>query len=377
MSKRNFVSTPTMRALAAAVQANVPVLVWGNPGQAKSAKIESYSKKWNMHIETVVGSVRESSDYLGLPIEIDGQVVYSPPAWAIRLNAAKKSVLFLDELTTSAPSVQKAMLRIMQERYVGEYKLNDGVVIIAAANPPETAADGWELPAPVANRLLHMDWHFDVEEWLSGVGNNFETSTTYSIEQLIGKYDESNRARSYALITSFLRSRPEFLAPNPPEDPDKAGKAWPSPRSWTNAISALAHLDAGDEDAATLILKGCVGQDHAVEFIAWAADQDLPNPVDVLKDPSIVDWSMRPDKLFAVVTAVSYLAVARGDVVTWNAAVAVMEACGENERPDVALPSMRNLVAKMPKGAAISTSARAMFADLFEKAGILEAAEAA
>ena len=41
-----------------------------------------------------------------------------------------------------------------QSGYVGEYKLNDGVAIIAAAHPPETAADGWELPAPVANAAL-------------------------------------------------------------------------------------------------------------------------------------------------------------------------------------------------------------------------------
>jgi hypothetical protein len=381
MSRRKFASTAEMRVIAASVRSTTPIVVVGDPGQGKTAKLEAYMGVWLKHLETVVGSVRESSDYLGLPVEIDGEVVYSPPAWAKRLNGCDRkkfvngSALLLDELTTAAPSVQKASLRILQERWVGEYELDDDVAIIAAMNPAETAVDGWELPPPVANRLLHLNWHFDVEEWLDGVGDNFASSKTYSLEELLGAYDPVNLARSYALVTSFLRARgKDFLAPPVPDNPTKSSGAWPSPRSWTNVIKVLSHLNPGDEDAATLVVKGCVGEDMCVEFIAWAADQDLPNPADVLENPSIVDWSARPDKLFAVVSAVSHLAISRGDTDTWLQAVTVMEVCAENDRPDVALPSMRNLVAKMPKDALLPSTARNHFSDLFEKAGILTAA---
>ena len=40
----------------------------------------------------------------------------------------------------------------------GDLALPRGVRIVAAANPPGIAADGWELSAPLVNRLVHLDW---------------------------------------------------------------------------------------------------------------------------------------------------------------------------------------------------------------------------
>lgn len=369
-----FISTPTMRALSACVRANVPVLIWGEPGQAKSAKIESYGKAWGMHVETVVGSVRESTDYLGLPVEVDGGVVYSPPEWARRLNNAKKGLAFFDELTTSSPSTQKAMLRVLQERVVGEYAFKDSVAIIAAANPPETAADGWDLPAPVANRMIHLDWHFDADEWLAGVGDGFVNTVAYSMKDMLGVTTDVHRARAYALVTGFIRQRPEFLAPAPPTDPEKAGGAWASPRSWTNLIDVLSQIDPTDEDTMVLLVRGSVGEDIQKEFVAWAINQDLPNPDEVMANPNSVNWADRPDMLFAIVSAVSHVAVHRGDLETWNKAVRVMEVAAENDRPDVALPSMKALVGKMPKGAELTPTVRKHFTSIFERAGVLRSA---
>ncbi len=47
------------------------------------------------------------------------------------------------------------MLRILQEREVGELPLPATVALVATANPPAVAVDGWELPPPIANRLMH------------------------------------------------------------------------------------------------------------------------------------------------------------------------------------------------------------------------------
>lgn len=364
-----------MRVFAAAVASNTPVLLWGNPGQGKSAKIESYAKAWGRHCETVVGSVREATDYLGLPLEVNGEVVYSPPAWAKRLNAAPKSLLFMDELTTASPSVGKAMLRIFQERFCGDYELADTVSIVAAANPPETAADGWELAPPVANRLLHLDWHFDVEEWLMGVGNDFATSTTHPVDALcVENPTDSDRAAAYSLITGFLRHRPDLLAPNPPEDLEAAGRAWASPRSWTNALNMLAHLNPRDDDAILLAMKGLVGEGPAIEFFGWRADANLPHPDAVLSDPTIIDWTLRPDILFAVARSVAHVATSRGDKDTYSQAIAVMEAFADNAKTDIALPSVRELLTTMPDGVEWTKDVRGKFTELFEKSGMLAAA---
>jgi hypothetical protein len=113
-----------------------------------TAYVETFGTRNSFQVETVVGSIREASDFLGLPIEVDGQVRYAPPSWAERLAKASKGLLFLDELTTAAPSVQRAMLRILQEREVGEMALPSSVALVAAANPPAVAVDGWDLAAP-------------------------------------------------------------------------------------------------------------------------------------------------------------------------------------------------------------------------------------
>ena len=50
----NYPSTPLMRSIAAAVAANVPVLIWGKPGSGKTAKISAWLDKWNFHCEVLV-----------------------------------------------------------------------------------------------------------------------------------------------------------------------------------------------------------------------------------------------------------------------------------------------------------------------------------
>jgi len=59
--------------------------------------------------------------------------------------------------------------------------------------------------------------------------------------------DPTRRRATVAQVTAFLRARPAQLNPGPPADPVQAGKAWPSPRSWTNVIEALSQLRPDDE----------------------------------------------------------------------------------------------------------------------------------
>lgn len=368
-----FVSTPMMRAFAACIRSNTPAILWGPPGVGKTAKLTSYMHAWNRHLEVVIGSYREASDFLGLPTEgPEGTTEYLTPGFAKRLNDADSGALFLGELSTAGPSIQKAMLRLLQERYAGEEKLGDHVAIFADANPPEQATDGWDLPAPVANRLVHLDWHFDVDEWLDGVLTDFTTQTVYTLNQMLGHASDARRARIKGLVTAFLRSASGviLLNPGPPADDTKAGKAWPSPRSWTNAMTVMSELDPHDDAAMMLVLKGCVGDDAAREFFAWLAVADLHDPADVMADPSIVDWNNeRPDRLFALTSGVTALALTRGDAKSWEQAVRALTMCAENGKPDVALPGMRSLLSNMPADAKATKATQAAFGDLFRRTG--------
>ncbi|MEC5178823.1 hypothetical protein [Arthrobacter sp. CG_A4] len=64
-SIHEFPGSPFQRALAAGVRANVPTGVIGEPGQGKTATMESSTSGWGRHCETVIGSNREATDFLG------------------------------------------------------------------------------------------------------------------------------------------------------------------------------------------------------------------------------------------------------------------------------------------------------------------------
>ncbi|WP_051442123.1 AAA family ATPase [Arthrobacter sp. H14] len=361
---KNHTSSPFMRALAAGVQANVGTLIWGEPGQAKTATVEAASRAWGYHSETVIGSNREASDFLGVMVETDGVVNYSSFAWAQNLIDADKGLLFLDEFNTSAPSTMKGMLRVVQERWVGEVKLPDSVAIIAAANPTETAVDAYDLPAPMANRLMHLDWVFDSAGWLDNVGTGFGNITYPSLSSLLGADPVSRKAAVTGAVTSFLRTRPNLLTPSVPTDPVKAGQAWPSPRSWTNVIEVLAQLDAYDDEAAYLIVTGLVGEGAATEYFAWLAASDLHDPAEVIDNPTMVNWrDERADRLFALVQAVTALGLSKPEL--WRKATLVMAACADGGKPDAAAPGAQKLMNNKPDDAKMPVEFRVAFLELF------------
>ncbi|MFC6894595.1 AAA family ATPase [Nonomuraea dietziae] len=162
-----------MDALAVAVTANLPVILWGAPGTGKTSSVLALGASLGLPVEVVVGSIREPSDFAGLPVIREGGTWLAPPRWAERLARAGRGILFLDELTTAPPAVQAAMLRVVLERTVGDLALPGEVRIVAAANPPEQAADGWELSAPLANRLIHLDWRVSAVSVAEGFTGGF------------------------------------------------------------------------------------------------------------------------------------------------------------------------------------------------------------
>jgi len=107
----------------------------------------------------------------------------APPDWAVRLVQAGKGLLFLDELSTAPPAVQAALLRLVLERRVGALHLPPGVRIVAAANPRSSAADGWELSAPLANRFVHLQWTYDHEVVVRGLGGTWPQAVLPRLDQ--------------------------------------------------------------------------------------------------------------------------------------------------------------------------------------------------
>lgn len=367
MSKSTVTASPTIRAIAACTSSNVPAVVIGGPGQGKTATHEGALGSWGYHVETIVGSTREATDFLGVMIEKDGVINYSSFGWVQRLNDAERSVLLLDEFNTGRPSTIAAQLRLVQERMVGDTPLNDTVSIIALMNDPDDAVDGLDLPAPMANRFVHLDWVMDSRGWLDNLATGFTNMTMPAAHTILHTNPDQHYAVVASRIAGFLQSHPEHLNPGVPSDERQAGQAWASPRSWHNAAKAMAHLREDDNDALYLILSGAVGEGIAREYFAWITTEDLHDPFEVMDDPSIVKWSTeRPDRLFVLMQSVSALATGEPKRY-WRKAMDVMTACAQGGKPDAAAPGAMTLLTAMPVGESIPASFSAAFKGLMER----------
>ena len=350
-------------ALSISVQAGVPVLLWGSPGTGKTSVVRALGEALGWPTEVVIGSIREPADFAGLPVVIDGAVQMAPPLWARRLAASGHGLLFLDELTTAPPAVQAAMLRVVLERVVGDLALPESVRVVAAANPPEEAADGWQLSAPLANRLVHLDWPVDAKAVAKGIAMGFGTPPVF--EGHIPSDAQTLAVR--AAVGAFLEVRPALVL-QVPEIADQAGRGWPSPRSWDSVATLLATCDAvgASESARMHLVIGAVGEGAGIEFLSWLANMDLPDPEAVLADPDGFDLPERSDRAFAVLTAVATVAIAHGDTASWSAAWRVVARVAV-KAPDVATLAARALAGARPDGAELPSG-------LMEIAPVLRAA---
>lgn len=357
-------SVIALEALGVAVSAGVPVLLWGSPGTGKTSAVVALGEALEWPVETVIGSIREPSDFAGLPVVIDGSVRLSPPAWATRLCEAGTGLLFLDELTTAPPAVQAAMLRVVLERVVGDTKLPDGVRVVAAANPPDEAADGWELAAPLANRLVHLDWPIEGKHIAKGLAVGFPRPALAGVES---RPTPAQTMAARAAVGAFLEVRPP-LALQLPRSAAEAGRGWPSPRSWEAVARLLATCEAAhaSEAARAALVEGAVGDGAALEFLAWLEHLDLPDPEAVLADPDSFVLPERSDRAFAVLTAVASVAVEDGGTARWDQAWRVVARAADGA-PDVATLVARKLAAHRPAGAEVPAA-------LMELAPVLRAA---
>lgn len=336
-----------MKALSLAVQLKVPTILWGPPGVGKTQSIYQLGKVLDLPVEVVIASIHDPTDFSGLPIPDDHHVWYAPPDWAKRLAEAGRGLLFFDELSCASPAVQAAVLRPMLEGVVGSIRLPVEVARVAAANPPEQAAGGWNLTPPLANRFCHLEWSVNAEKWVDGFLSGWPNPTIRRIPDNVGEYIDSAKA----LIASFIRRKPSLLF-SFPKDEESQSKAWPSPRTWDFASKLLggANSVSLDEDTTVELVAGCVGAGTAHEFWTWMKNLDLPDPEDVLKDPEGWEVPDRDDLVFTVLSSVIAYAGTKMSPKVWESAWKVVEKVVKAKRPDIAAICAKQLARHAKKG---------------------------
>ncbi|MFE1345947.1 AAA family ATPase [Streptomyces sp. NPDC058757] len=336
-----------LEALTLTVAADLPVLLWGEPGIGKTAALTRLAEELDLPLTTVIASVHEPTDFSGLPVLGDDPAVrgvaMAPPDWAVRLVREGRGLLFLDELSTAPPAVQAALLRIVLERRVGALTLPPGVRIVAAANPRASAADGWELSAPLANRFVHLRWTHEHEVVVRGLGGTWPRVTLPRLapERLPEAVAHARRA-----VCGLLGGRPTLVHRLPGEETRRGGP-WPSPRSWdmTLRLIAFATVAGSSRDVLSLLVRGTVGDGPGFELLAWLDRMDLPDPEDLLADPAGAPLPERGDRRQAALEGVVAAVREHPARDRWDAAWALLARAAETGPPDLVVVPATTLAA--------------------------------
>ncbi|MDN2498337.1 AAA family ATPase [Nocardia nova] len=326
-----------LEALTVAVAADLPVLLWGEPGIGKTAALTQLSETLDLPLTTVIASVHEPSDFSGLPVVGEDPAAHgvplAPPDWAVRLVRAGRGLLFLDELSTAPPAVQAALLRLVLERRIGALRLPAGVRIVAAANPRSSAADGWELSPPLANRFVHLTWTHDPDVVVRGLGGVWPRADLPTLDP--EKFPEAV-AFARRAVCGLLAARPA-LAHRMPSGEARRGGAWPSPRSWDMTLRLIAFATAAGvgRDVVSMLVRGTVGDGPGFELLTSIDRMELPDPEQLLACPDTADLPERGDLRQAVLDAVVAAVRRQPEKSRWDAAWALLARAVETGAPDL------------------------------------------
>ena len=233
----------------ASVGHHTPVMLWGPPGVGKSQMVAQVAEKNNVEVIDIRLSQMEPSDLRGIPFRDKDTVEWAIPAMLPDMKRhGSRGILFLDEITSAAPSVSAAAYQLILDRSLGQYRVPNGWAIFAAGNRQGDRGVTYSMPAPLANRFSHFEVDINLDDWVSWAYRN--------------QIDEK--------IIAFLRFRPDLLFDF---DPAHNPVAFPSPRSWEFAHRALQKFSERP-DLLTGALQACVGPAAGVELNAFISNLD-------------------------------------------------------------------------------------------------------
>lgn len=243
------------------------VMLWGAPGVGKSQAVRQIAKE----IETRTGKrvfVTDVRLLLFNPIDLRGiptanaektlAVWLKPRIFQMDESENAVNILFLDEISAAPQSVQAAAYQITLDRVIGEHKLPENCIVIAAGNRVTDRSVAYKMPKALANRLMHFE-----------VSGNFESWKRWAVEKGINEK-----------ITGFLSARRDYLFGF---DFSSDDLAFPTPRSW-EMVDTVLKIAGGDVGKAFDCISGIVGSGIAAEFKSWAKIYaDLPKIEDIFE----------------------------------------------------------------------------------------------
>lgn len=297
------------RVLDHCISIKRPVFLWGPPGIGKSDIISKLAESNGMELRDVRLNLLDPVDLKGFPTpDADAGVMrwlppdFLPPTFVpagevkgYKLKKGEKAdtlipnptrgILFLDEMNSALPATQAAGYQLILNRAIGNYTLPAGWAIIAAGNRDGDRGVTSRMPAPLANRLVHIDFDVDVDDWASWALKN----------------------EVHQDIIAFMKFKPSMLHSF---DPAKNERAFPSPRSWAFASQIITPVDPAAPRLSLQeeheLIKGTIGEGPAGEFMAFRKDAaEMPSIDKILLVPEKVPVPESPSVLYALSIAMA------------------------------------------------------------------------
>jgi hypothetical protein len=257
-ANRSVTPNEAKRSLRKCLKIQRPVFLWGAPGIGKSDIVKQLGDEFEREVIDVRLSLWEPTDIKGIPYynSAMGTMSWAPPS-ELPTDPESTAILFLDELNSAAPATQAAAYQLILNRRVGTYKLPKGVSIVAAGNRETDKGVTYRMPAPLANRFLHLELKTSFEDWHQWAVMN----------------------RIHEQVVGYLGFAKNDLYDF---DPRSGSRSFATPRSWS-FVSELLTDDDLDEGTLTDLVSGAVGEGLAVKFMAHRkVAKQMPKPEDIL-----------------------------------------------------------------------------------------------
>lgn len=264
------------------------VMLWGPPGIGKSQAVRQIADEIkqntgkSVHVTDVRLLLFNPIDLRGIPTANADKTLavwLKPQILQMDDSGDVVNILFLDEISAAPQSVQAAAYQITLDRVVGEHRLPENCIVIAAGNRMTDRSVAFRMPKALANRLLHIE-----------VESSFSAWKAWAI-----------RAGINDKVIGFLSFRQNCLMDF---DPSGEALAFPTPRSWEMVSKLLNGIDS-DVDKMFPLISGIVGSGTAVEFCTWAkVYRELPAMEDIF-DGKMPAMPKNTDALYALTAAMT------------------------------------------------------------------------
>lgn len=263
----------------------VSMFLWGPPGISKSSVCKQMAAEMGMEFIDVRLSQMDPTDLRGIPYPTEENGVkgmrWSAPLVLPR-DPNSRAVILLDEFNSAAPSVQAAAYQLVLDRALGEYKVPEGCMIIAAGNRETDKGITFRMPTPIANRFVHIEMRADFDDW-----QRWALNANVS-KDVVG------------YLTAFKQDLFQF-------DAGSASRGFPTPRSWEFTSKIIEDSEALPELVLLGLISGAIGDATAIKFNEYRKNAtDLPDPRHIL-DGKVKELKRAEVSLcYALTTALCY-----------------------------------------------------------------------